>query len=78
MVGRLRRPTWRRTTNGPERDVPRRLRDDIDQALSLADGAARRAAVDGVVRGITEGRYGSGFQRRAEGAQARTRQAGAR
>ncbi|MEU9394512.1 hypothetical protein AB0D86_31525 [Streptomyces sp. NPDC048324] len=77
MGGRLRRPTWRRTTNGPERDAPRRLRDDLDRALSLADDAARRAAVDGVVRGITEGRYGRGFQRQAERAPSRTRQAGA-
>ncbi|MFJ9118875.1 hypothetical protein ACIRJO_25370 [Streptomyces sp. NPDC102394] len=77
MGGRLRRPTWRRTTDGPERDAPRRLRDDLDQALSLADDAARRTAVDGVVRGIAEGRYGPGFQRRAEGAPARARQAGA-
>ncbi|MCL6667904.1 hypothetical protein [Streptomyces panaciradicis] len=77
MGGRLRRPTWRRTTSGPERDAPRRLRDDLDQALSLADDAARRTAVDGVVQGIAEGRYGPGFQRRAEGTPARARQAGA-
>ncbi|MER6675214.1 hypothetical protein [Streptomyces sp. NPDC000983] len=56
-------PTRRR--RGEEHLMPRRLRQDLDRALALPDGAARRTAVDRVVRGITAGAYGPGFRRRA-------------
>ncbi|TQJ85475.1 hypothetical protein FBY22_4254 [Streptomyces sp. SLBN-31] len=56
----------RRSVSGLERDAPRRLRHDLDVALSLTDEAARRAAVDRVVQGIAEGRYGRTFQRQAQ------------
>ncbi|MFG1664092.1 hypothetical protein [Streptomyces sp. Y7] len=61
----------RRTTAAKERSMPRRLRQDLDQALALTDDTERRAAVDRVVQGITEGTYGSTFQRRAKSAATR-------
>ncbi|PWI14438.1 hypothetical protein DI272_09940 [Streptomyces sp. Act143] len=51
-----------------EQGMPRRLRQDLDRALALSDDAARRAAVDRVVRGIADGTYGTGFRRGAMGA----------
>ncbi|MGW2239896.1 hypothetical protein [Streptomyces sp. NPDC001759] len=72
------KPMRRRSVSGLERDAPRRLRHDLDRALSLTDETARRAAVDRVIQGIAEGRYGRTFQRRAQqrpdlGPQARPR-----
>ncbi|MEV0176139.1 hypothetical protein AB0I00_34130 [Streptomyces sp. NPDC050803] len=46
--------------------MPLRLRQDLDRALSSTGDAARRAAVDRVVRGIANGVYGRGFQGRAQ------------
>jgi hypothetical protein len=60
------KPMRRRTPADAERDAPRRLRNDLDRALSLTDETARRTAVDQVVQGIAEGRYGRTFQRQAE------------
>jgi len=56
-----------------ERGMPRRLRQDLGQALALSDDAARRSAVDRVVRGIADGTYGTGFRRRAMSATDRSR-----
>ncbi|MFC5219626.1 hypothetical protein [Streptomyces coerulescens] len=53
--------------------MPQRLRQDLDQALALRDDAARRAAVDRVVQGITAGTYGPAFQRQTESVAARHR-----
>ncbi|MXM67669.1 hypothetical protein GR925_30595 [Streptomyces sp. HUCO-GS316] len=63
----------RRRAAGQERAMPRRLRQDLERALAEDDDAARRTAVDRVVRGITEGTYGRGFQERAAHAADRSR-----
>lgn len=59
------KPMRRRTPADAERDAPRRLRNDLDRALSLTDETARRTAVDQVVQGMAEGRYGRTFQGQA-------------
>ncbi|MFJ9752499.1 hypothetical protein [Streptomyces chartreusis] len=63
----------RRVAAAEARSMPQRLRQDLDQALALRDDADRRAAVDRVVQGITNGAYGSAFQRQAENAAMRGR-----
>ncbi|MCI3276683.1 hypothetical protein [Streptomyces cylindrosporus] len=64
----------RRTVAGDqERDMPRQLLQDLEQALELTDETTRRAAVDRVVRGIADGTYGTGFRRRALNAADRSR-----
>lgn len=63
----------RRGAAAEARSMPQRLRQDLDQALALTDAADRRAAVDRVVQGITNGTYGAAFQRQADSAAMRGR-----
>lgn len=54
----------RRAVSEHESTMPKRLRDDLRQALEVPDPAARRTAVDRIVQDINGGAYGRTFQRR--------------
>ncbi|WP_416956054.1 hypothetical protein [Streptomyces sp. Agncl-13] len=66
MKGLPRWRPWRHTAADRERDLPQRLRQDLDRALALTDDASRRTAVEQVVQETIAGTYGRTFQQWAE------------